>query len=149
MSNDQTAASGFRLPRLTHAQVGDAMRPGVISCSPETPLREVARIMSTRHIHCVVVTRRAQHDEPPAWSMISSLDLVAAASGGFEERTAGEAAATEPVTVSSEAPLDRAAQLMIDRKIEHLLVVGSHDGRPAGVLSTLDIAGAMAWGEAS
>jgi CBS domain-containing protein len=148
MSKDQISFGSFRLPRLTHAQVGDAMRPGIISCSPETPLREVARIMATKHIHCLVVTTIAGHGQAPAWSMISSLDLVSAASDGFAERTAGEAAASEPVTVSSEDRLDRAAQLMIEHQVDHVLVVGSQDGRPAGVLSTLDIAGVMAWGEA-
>jgi CBS domain-containing protein len=50
--------------------------------------------------------------------------------------------------VSSEDRLDGAAQLMIEHQVDHVLVVGSQDGRPAGVLSTLDIAGVMAWGEA-
>ena len=148
MSKDQIATGSFRLPRVTHAQVGDAMRPGVISCSPETPLREVARIMATKHIHCLVVARIAGFGEEPTWSMISSLDLVAATRDGFAERTAGDAAASEPVTVGTEDALDRAAQLMVEHQVEHLLVVGAHDGRPAGVLSTLDIAGVMAWGEA-
>jgi CBS domain-containing protein len=133
---------------IAGAQVEDAMRPGVISCSPETTLREVARIMATKHIHCLVVARITGRGEEPAWSMISGLDLVAAASDDFAERTAGEAASSDPVTVSSEARLDRAAQLMVEHRVEHLLVVGAHDGRPAGVLSTLDIAGVMSWAEA-
>src|SRR3954471_17883397 len=96
---------------IAGAQVGDAMRPGVISCSPETPLSEVARIMATKHIHCLVVARGAGYGEEPVWSMISGLDLIAATSDDFAERTAGDAAASEPVTVSSEDRLDRAAQL--------------------------------------
>ncbi len=124
------------------------MHPGVISCSPETPLREVAHIVSTKHIHCLVVTSITEHGAPPTWALISGLDLVGAAVDAFEELTAGELAATEPVTVSTNDPLDRAAQLMIEHQVEHLIVVGAEDGRPAGVLSTLDIAGVMAWGEA-
>jgi CBS domain-containing protein len=148
MDQDPIATDSFGLPRLTHAQVGDAMRPGVITCSPETPLREVASIMATKHIHCLVVTSSASRGEKPAWSMISSLDLVAATSEGVTEGSAGEAAASDAVTVSSEDRLDRAARLMVEHKVEHLLVVGAHDGRPAGVLSTLDIAGLLAWGGA-
>jgi CBS domain-containing protein len=149
MSKDQTAVGSFRLPRMTHAQVADAMRPGVITCAPETPLSEVARIMASKHIHCLVVARKAGHDEPPAWRMISSLDLVAAAADSSAQRTsAGDAAAGEPVTVSTNDRLTWAAQLMAEHRIEHLLVLGAQDGRPAGVLSTLDIAGVMAWGEA-
>lgn len=64
-----------------------------------------------------------------------------------EERTAGDIA-TQPVPVSSEDRLDRAAQLMVEHKVEHLIVFGAADGRPVGVLSSLDVAGAIAWGEA-
>ena len=149
MNTDETAAPGsFRLSRAAHARVEDAMHPGVISCSPETPVREVARIISTRHIHCLVVPSVAEPGAPAAWGLISGLDLVASAADDVEERTAGELAATEPVTVSSDDRLDRAARLMVEHRVEHLIVVGPADGRPVGVLSTLDIAGVMAWGEA-
>jgi len=148
MSKDQTVAGSFRLPRMSHAQVQDAMRPGVISCGPETPLREVAGTMATKHIHSLVVTKIARFGSSPTWGMISALDLVAAAGEGLDERTAGEIAATEPVTVSGDDTLEHAAQLMVEHQVEHLLVVGAQDGRPVGVLSTLDIAGVMAWGEA-
>jgi CBS domain-containing protein len=149
MNTSETNTSGsFRLPRAAHARVEDAMHPGVISCSPDTPLRDVARTMSTKHIHCLVVPHVAARGAPPAWGLISGLDLVARAVGDADERTAGEIAATEPVTVSSDDRLDVAARLMVEHQVEHLIVVGAADGRPVGVLSTLDIAGVIAWGEA-
>lgn len=149
MNTSHSAPAGsFRLPRAAHARVDDAMHPGVFSCSPETPLREVARIISTKHIHCLVVESVAERGAPPTWALISGLDLVAAAADDLEERTAGEVAATEPVTVGTDDPLDRAAQLMVEHQVEHLIVVGAEDGSPVGVLSMLDIAGVMAWGEA-
>jgi CBS domain-containing protein len=148
MNTTQTAAPGsFRLSRVAHARVEDAMHPGVISCSPETPLGEVARVISTKHIHCLVVTSVEGPGAPATWGFISGLDLVAAATDAFEERTAGDIAATKPVTASTDDPLERAAQLMLDHQVEHLIVVDAEDGRPVGVLSTLDIAGVMAWGE--
>lgn len=149
MNKSHTARPGsFRLPRAPHARVEDAMHPGVISCSPETPLQEVARIISTKHIHCIVVPSVAERGVSPTWGVISGLNLVGAAAEAFEERIAGDLAAAEPVTVSTDDPLDRAAQLMVEHQVEHLIVVGAEDGRPVGVLSTLDIAGVMAWGEA-
>jgi CBS domain-containing protein len=149
MSIDETAGTGsYRLPRAPHARVDDAMHPGVIICASDTPLRDVARIFATKHIHCLVVANVAERGVPPSWGMISGLDLVGAAGGGFEERTAGQVAGTEPVTVSTDEPLERAAQLMLEHQVEHLIVVGAEDGRPVGVLSTLDIAGVLAWGEA-
>jgi CBS domain-containing protein len=43
-------------------------------------------------------------------------------------------------------PLVRAAQLMVEHQLTHLIVVS--EARPVGVVSTLDVAGCMAWGEA-
>ena len=42
-------------PSLRHARVPDAMRPGVITCPPDSSMRDVARMMVTNHIHAVVV----------------------------------------------------------------------------------------------
>lgn len=44
-------------------------------------------------------------------------------------------------------PLERAAQLMVKHRLAHLLVMGPGE-MPIGVISTLDVAGAIAWGEA-
>ena len=46
----------FEAPPFERATVLDAMRLGVVSCPPDTTLREVARIMATYRIHSVVVT---------------------------------------------------------------------------------------------
>lgn len=124
------------------------MHPGVISCVPETPLRDVARILATKQIHCLVVADPCEPGVPPDWGVIAGLDLVDAATDAFDERTAADVAATELVTVSADDPLDRAARLLIQHRVTHLIVVGAGDGRPVGVLSTLDITGVMAWGEA-
>lgn len=131
--------------RLGHVRVEDAMHPGVITCPAETPLREVARILTTKHIHCVVIPQIAGHGAQASWSLLTALDLVGAAGEGIEDRTAVEIAATEPVTVSADDRLDRAAQLMAEHQVGHLIVVGAADGRPVGVLSTLDVAGVLAW----
>jgi len=37
------------------ATVADAMSRGVIHCTPETPLRTVARLMETHNVHAVFV----------------------------------------------------------------------------------------------
>lgn len=41
-----------------------------------------------------------------------------------------------------------AAELMRERGIAHLLVRDPESGRPTGMLSTLDVAGILAWDEA-
>ena len=123
------------------AFVADVMREGVFTCPPTATLREVARTMADRRIHCVVVIR-AWHDE--AWGVVSDLDLIRGASGDLDDITAGEAAASEPVTVEASATVDEAAQLMADHEVAHLLVTPVDGGRPFGVISTLDVARALA-----
>lgn len=138
-----TGPGSARALRLDHAVVADVMHPGVVSCPPETDLVTVARMMASHHIHAVVVS-----GEQLEWGLISDLDLVAAALPAVPpDREAGDHASTEVVVVDRDEPLERAAQLMVEHQLTHLLVTGPA-GMPVGVLSTLDVAGAIAWGEA-
>jgi CBS domain-containing protein len=134
---------------LAHARVEDAMRAGLISVSRETPLREVARTLATKHVHCVVVERGPKLGGGGRCGLISTLDLLAAgADEAFEDRTAADLAVAEPPVVATDDDLERAAKLMSERRVEHLLVLDAADGHPVGMLSALDVAGVMAWGEA-
>lgn len=63
------------------------------------------------------------------------------------EGDAGDYASSELITVDMGEPLERAAQLMVEHHLAHLLVMGPGE-MPIGVISTLDVAGAIAWGEA-
>ena len=121
------------------------MHPGVLTCPPETPLPVVARMMSTYAVHAIVVTDldpEGESDERP-WGIVSGLDVVRAAAVADEEPTAGGIASTELVTVSPDESLARAAQLMSEHELGHLVAVDG-DGRPLGVVSTQDVAGALA-----
>ena len=144
MSNtDIATVRGSALaPSFEHAFVADVMRHGVISCEPESSLRDVARIMSSYHIHAVVVALRDN-----IWGVISAGDVLKAAGTERERYDAGEVAATEFVSTTSEATLEEAAQIMREHDVEHLVVVEA-SGKPIGMLSSLDVAGAIAWGEA-
>jgi CBS domain-containing protein len=131
-------------PRLGHAVVADVMHPGVVSCPRETDLVTVARTMASHHIHAVVVS--GMH--PGGWGLLSDLDLVAAALPGLPPNAeAGDHASTELLAVERDEPLARAAQIMVEHQVAHLLVLGAQ-GAPIGIVSTLDVAGAIAWGEA-
>jgi CBS domain-containing protein len=117
------------------------MRHGVISCGPEASIREVTRIMSSYHVHAVVVALRED-----VWGVVSATDVLKVAGTERERLSAGEIAATEFVTIAPDTPLDQAAQLMRSHEVDHVVV---SDGRqPVGMVSTLDIAGTLAWGEA-
>jgi CBS domain-containing protein len=151
MSNTQ-AVPDAGIPRrrtaLGSRRVADAMHPGVLTCSFETPLPRVAEMMAQHRIHAVVVY--LDGDEDPGdttrfWGVVSDLDLVGAAvTERFPRTTAGSAAITPVVLVAVDEPLERAAQLMIENGLSHLIVVEAQSEVPLGVISTLDLARALA-----
>lgn len=128
--------------------VGDAMSRGVISVTPETPLRVVARMMATFHVHAIFIFEHVDEDDeaPRLWAVVSDLDLVAAACGDLDRQTAGATAVTPLVSVAASAPMSEAAGLMAQHGVAHLAVTDPTTRRPIGVISTLDIAQAVAVG---
>jgi CBS domain-containing protein len=130
---------------LGERTVGEVMRLGVVTCTPDTPLSEVARLMSAYRIHCVVVGGLSEdlHGTRLVWGVVSDLDLARAVASG-QEATAGQVAATEPITASPFDPLAAVAQVMADHEVSHLVVVGEKAAEPMGVISTLDLARAVA-----
>jgi ABC-type multidrug transport system ATPase subunit/CBS domain-containing protein len=139
------------VPRATlgGGTVADVMHPGVVTCSYATPLATVARMMTLHRIHAVVVYRDGDMDPGDTnrfWGVVSDLDVVSAAvaEGEFSGKSAGAAAHEPIVFVAADDPLERAAQLMTDHRISHLLVVGNELAIPVGVISSLDLAGVLA-----
>jgi CBS domain-containing protein len=130
----------YLTPSLEHARVADAMRAGVISCPPDTSMEAVARIMATNHVHAVVVTGLAGG---APWGVVTDADLLGVAHEAAE-RLAGSCAITDPVVVKPSERLQDAVELMRAQGVTHLLV-GDSD-HPIGVLSSLDVAGILAWG---
>jgi CBS domain-containing protein len=148
MAATERIEGSYRSPSFEKARVSDAMHPGVVSCTPETSLRVVAQIMAQRHIHSVVVTGHGGSETERGWGVISDVDLLRASSGDLDTLTAGEVAGTELPTVAAEESLPRAAQLMAEHEVTHLIVVGNGAEQAVGVISSLDIAGTLAWGRA-
>jgi CBS domain-containing protein len=134
---------------LEHATVSDAMHPGILSCEPDASVAEVAKIMATHHVHCVAVVG-ISHEEPECfvWGVVSDLDLVRAGIGDHDAQSARALAAQPIVVVQPGMPLRDAAREMLERGVSHAIVADALGHRPIGVLSTLDVAGVLAWGEA-
>jgi CBS domain-containing protein len=122
--------------KLDHIRVGDVMHAGILRCAPDATLHDVAEIMATHRVHAVAVSDH-QSDRPRG--IVSDLDVMAAVASGMQP-SAGQAAATEPLAVSSEERVARAAQLMAEHGVSHLIVADAGDGHAVGMLSTLDIA---------
>jgi CBS domain-containing protein len=136
----------YLTPRLENASVADAMRHGVLSCSADATLRDAARTMSLHHVHTIVVTDPA--DGSPAGILSDSVLLGALLDSPQGDRQLSEVADRDVSAISSDEPLTAAAELMRQRGIAHVLVRDAESGRPSGMLSTLDVAGILAWGEA-
>jgi CBS domain-containing protein len=132
---------------LHELRVADAMHAGLVSCPPETPLRTVARMMATYRVHAVLVHPHGdgRSDVGEAWGVVSDTDLLAAArADDAQTQTAGRVAGTPVLTVLPDDRLARAAQLMLEHEVSHVVVVSGPALRPVGVVSTLDVARAFA-----
>lgn len=120
------------------------MHWGLVSCRSEASLKSVAALMNDERVHCVVVTDDLS-DAGSLWGVISDIDLIAAATvRGLAEQQAGGTAMTPAVTIAPGERLERAARLMTNYGIAHLVVVDPIEQRAVGVLSTLDLAAALA-----
>ena len=139
----QPLAHKFSSPPFEEAEVVDVMRMGIISCPGDTPVPEIARILATYRTHCVLV--RDQADAQPV-GVVTDLALTAAA--GDRTRTARDLA-RPAATATPDEPLSAAAKRMTEQGVSHLLVVQPNTHHAVGVLSTLDIADALAWSRES
>jgi CBS domain-containing protein len=101
-------------------------------------------MMASHRVHAIVVFGR--HESMLPWGVISDLDLVAAIDSGAN---AGAIAASPVVTVTPDDTVRHAAQLMREHSTAHLIVVADAGSPlPIGVISSLDIARAIAAGSA-
>jgi CBS domain-containing protein len=134
-------------PALKGLRVIDAMHPALITCSPDSPLRTIARMMATYRVHAILVTAHGDDEltDGASWGIVSDVELLRAAEDANIDGDQARTLAAQPVvTVPSSEELGRAAQLMVERDVSHLIVIESRSQRPIGVLSTLDVARALA-----
>jgi predicted transcriptional regulator len=151
MSDTTTTSThgSYLMPALERATVADAMHPGILTCEPDASVSEVARMMATHHVHCIAVVG-ISHGQPECfvWGIISDLDLLAVGIRGERAATARDLADQPVITVRPTLPLCEAGHLMLANSVSHLVVADPETQRPTGILSTLDVAGVLAWGEA-
>lgn len=119
--------------------VRDVMHRGIISCAANAPLAEVAAILVERRTHSVMVSDEA------GLAFVTDMDLVAAALRGDRAPTAGELGSPGLAGVPTSATLELAASLVAMSPGGHLVAL-DEQGFPAGVVSTLDVVGAIATG---
>ena len=145
----KTFERSHRARRVGGLRAIDVMHAGVISCPPGTSLRAVSRMMASYRVHAIAVHADEDEGLPGGgeWGIVTDTDLVGAAlHDDLDQLTACRLAVTPALTVATVDPLERAMRLMVEHDATHLIVVERHSGRPVGVLSTLDVARALAAG---
>ena len=148
VTTTQRPRGSFPLPAFGDATVADAMRPGILGCDPDASLTDVARMMAINHVHCVAVMAMAYDEsgESFVWGIISDLDLLEGRVGNAQP-TARMLARQPIITVRPTTPLPEAGRAMLEHAVAHLVIVDPDTTRPIGIVSTLDLAGVLAWGE--
>ncbi len=129
------------MTEISEAKVEDVMGHGVLTCQAETPVRTAARMLAEHRVHSLVVTDLDGVSEW-AWGIVTDIDIVRAANEDADEQTVGTIAGTELVTVAPTDPLEAAVALMVEHDVTHVLV--ESEGKPLGVVSTLDVAELLA-----
>ena len=133
--NSSTHSQSVR-DRLENRLAGEYASNGILACSGDAPLSEVAGLMARNNVHAIVVVDdRAA--EPP---VVSDQDVTdAIASGHFDELTAADVAGAEAVSIFADEHLGRAAQLFAEHRVTHLVVRNARR-EPVGIVSALDLA---------
>jgi CBS domain-containing protein len=135
----QTPTRTGRTRSLDDVLVEQAMHRGYVGCALETPLRDVAALMAAHRVHSVVGFGDIADGDTRLWGLVSDIDVVSALAAGEDDATAGAVASTEVVTVHPNESVRRAAELLRDHEVSHLLVLNGVSDRPIGVISTLDV----------
>jgi len=136
-------------PSFRHATVAEAMRTGILTCPADTSLRAVAEMMASYRIHAVIVEGAESESAVSGargWEIVSDVELTRAAARGDLQAIAGELAGANAIMITPADELKHAAELMSEHGVSHLIVSTTPTARPVGIISTLDLAGALAWG---
>ena len=97
-TNDEETKDLDPYPALGTLRVIDAMHPALITCSPDSSLRTIARMMATYRVHAILVT--AHGDEELAggghWGIVSDADLLRASQAGNIDEDRARTLAAQP-----------------------------------------------------
>lgn len=118
--------------------VADLMTRDPATCAPNTPLREVARMMVERDCGAIPVV----DEQTRPIGIVTDRDIVTRAVAGGEnplEHTAGDCMTQGCVTVTEEMSAELCCQHLEERQIRRAVVVDG-DGRCIGMVAQADVA---------
>jgi CBS domain-containing protein len=118
-------------------KICDLMHKGVIFCYPDDNLKEIAKMMYLNHFRSVVVL----HESGEVWGLVSIMDMIRHYGENLESFSAEDVMQPFQIKVDPQWPIEKAIDLMIKDKFEHLIIVDPHAGmkQPIGILSSSDI----------
>ncbi|MFD6230321.1 CBS domain-containing protein [Streptomyces sp. NPDC060232] len=129
---------------MKHIKVADLMTGEVVSVTPETPFKDVAKLLAQYDVSGLPVL----DDEDHVVGVVSQTDLLAPrapvpgsgtrAAAPSQPPTAGSLMSSPAVTVQAEETAREAARLMTRRGIERLPVVDVED-RLVGIVTRRDL----------
>jgi len=130
-------------PAMTQAEpaIAKVMSKPVMAVELNTNTKDCAKAMTKRGVSCAVITQRGS-----AIGIVTERDLVVKVlSEGIDPKNVlvRDIMSTPLITVSPEAPLTAAAELMAQYRIRRLVVVDK-EGALVGVVTTGDIARSLA-----
>jgi crotonyl-CoA carboxylase/reductase len=128
---------------LQKTAVREIMHRGVITCALDTPLKEVARIMNATDVHALFIV----DERDVVLGVVSHMDMLRAFGQDLYDLKAQDIMTTEVHSISPEAPVPEAVQMMLDQRVHRLLVARREGDEiiPVGIISTTDVIDAM-WG---
>jgi CBS domain-containing protein len=127
-------------------RVADVMHRGIVSCARGTTASEIARVMVSAGVHCVVVLSPSPEPghQPLIWGMVTDLNLLRTLAEGDANATAETLAGGQVIRVRPTQTISEAAEAMVRSGEHHLVVIDPTDLQPIGMLSTTDIGSVLA-----
>jgi CBS domain-containing protein len=122
--------------------VRDLMRHGALTCTLDTPVKEVAQIMVMNRTRYVVVTDK----QNAVVGIISARSILKAWGKDLERTKAKDILLPYTVTTTPDTSLAEAIRVMQKRRIQHLVIVSERPPHKqvVGILSASDIVRHMA-----
>jgi CBS domain-containing protein len=126
--------------------VRDVMSRSVMTCTPESTVREAAKRMAEHHVNALVVVEEASGELE---GIVSRSDLAKAYDKDLDTITVESLMSHDVETIIPEIPVSAAVMIMLDKGIDRLVIQHAKPApqRPVGLLSMSDVIRDMA-GEA-
>lgn len=127
--------------------VGEAMTRGLVTVRASARLYEAAQLMDAHRVHGLAVVDTSG----AVVGVLSQTDLLRARVvehlwTNLKGLAVRHVMTAPPITIPVSATLDDAAEVMEQRRVHRLVVVGPDGSTPVGVLSVTDLVHVMAGG---